>query len=111
MKVKCFECEAEIEAADADTAVDAFVTHGKERHAWPYPEEAIRNYARNFAEATARLTGGTDRLSQIGEVAVYPVTKDRVEDWLRFFDHDAFAGNPGWAACYCLVPHVPATPA
>ena len=41
---------------------------------------------------------------------VHPVTGDRVDDWLRFFDHDGFAGNPDWAACYCLEPHVPATP-
>jgi GNAT superfamily N-acetyltransferase len=41
---------------------------------------------------------------------VHPVTEDRVDDWLRFFDHDAFAGNPDWASCYCLEPHVPATP-
>jgi hypothetical protein len=27
-------------------------------HTWAYPEEAIRNYARNYAEAAARLTGG-----------------------------------------------------
>ena len=38
------------------------------------------------------------------------MTKDRIDDWLRFFDHDAFAGNPDWASCYCLEPHVPATP-
>ena len=31
-------------------------------------------------------------------------------DWLHFFDHDGFAGNPDWASCYCLDPHVPATP-
>ena len=41
---------------------------------------------------------------------MYPVTEDRVDDWLRFFDRDAFAGNPDWASCYCLEPHVPATP-
>ena len=49
-------------------------------------------------------------MSEIGDVTVQPVTEDRVRDWLRFFDHDAFAGNPDWASCYCLEPHVPATP-
>jgi len=38
------------------------------------------------------------------------VTEDRIGDWLRFFDHDGLAGNPDWAACYCLEPHVPAPP-
>jgi hypothetical protein len=59
MKVKCFGCDASIEADGADDVVDAFVVHAQERHTWPYPEEAI-----------------------------------------------AFSGNPDWASCYCLEPHV-----
>lgn len=110
MEAKCFECAALMEADDVDAVADAFVAHGQERHTWSYPEEAIRNYARNYAEATERLTGDTERLSEIGDVSVHPVTGDRVDDWLRFFDHDAFAGNPDWASCYCLEPHVPTTP-
>jgi GNAT superfamily N-acetyltransferase len=110
VKIKCFGCDALIEAANADSAADAFVAHGKESHTWKYPEEAIRNYARNYAEAIERLTGDTTRLPEIGDVTVQPVTEDRVDDWLRFFDHDGFAGNPDWASCYCLEPHVPATP-
>jgi GNAT superfamily N-acetyltransferase len=111
VKVKCFGCDAVIEADAPDAVADAFMAHGQESHTWAYPEEAIRNYARNYVEATERLTGATERLSEIGAVTVRPVTGDRVDDWLRFFDHDAFAGNPDWASCYCLEPHVPATPA
>ncbi len=110
MTVKCFACDALIEADNADAVADAFVAHGRESHTWAYPEESLRNYSRNYAEAVERLTGGTERLSVIGEVAVHAVTEDRVADWLRFFDHDGFAGNPDWAMCYCLEPHVPATP-
>jgi GNAT superfamily N-acetyltransferase len=110
VKVKCFECAALIVADDSDALAHAFVAHGHGTHAWSYPEEAIRNYASNYAEATERLTGGTERLSEIADVTVRPVTEDRVDDWLRFFDNDAFAGNPDWASCYCLEPHVPATP-
>ncbi len=109
MKVKCFGCAEQVEADDADGVVDAFVAHAQTRHTWSYPEEALRNYARNCAEATERLTGGTERLAEIADVTVHAVT-DRVDDWLRFFDHDAFAGNPDWAACYCLEPHLPNTP-
>jgi GNAT superfamily N-acetyltransferase len=109
MKIKCFECDAQIEADDSDAIVDGFIAHARESHAWSYPEEALRNYARNCAEAPERLTGGTERLPRIGEVTIHPVTADRVDDWLRFFDHDAFADNPDWASCYCLEPHVPAT--
>jgi GNAT superfamily N-acetyltransferase len=110
VQVKCFACPELIEADDVAAVVDAFVVHGQERHTWSYPVEALRNYARNYAEAVERLTGGTERLLEIASVAVHPVTGDRLDDWLRFFDHDGFAGNPDWASCYCLQPHVPATP-
>src|SRR5262245_19759001 len=110
VKVKCFGCDALIEADHSAAVADAFVVHGRECHTWSYPEEAIRNYARNYAEATERLTGGTERLSEIAAITVHPVTKERIADWLHFFDHDAFAGNPAWASCYCLEPHVPPTP-
>jgi GNAT superfamily N-acetyltransferase len=101
---------AVIEADDVDAVADAFVAHGRKSHTWTYPADALRNYARNYAEATERLTGSTERLPEVGDVAVHPVTEDRIDDWLRFFDHDGFAGNPDWASCYCLTPHVPATP-
>jgi len=110
VKVKCFGCDVVIEADTADAVADAFLAHGQERHRWSYPQEALRNYARNYADATARLTGGTERLAEIGDVTVHPVTNDRIDDWLRLFDRDAFAGNPSWASCYCFEPHVPATP-
>lgn len=110
MKVKCFACDVLIQADDCDGAADAFVAHGQESHTWSYPEQAIRNYARNYGEATERLTGDTERLPEIAAVTVHPVTEERVGDWLRFFDHDGFAGNPDWASCYCLEPHLPAPP-
>jgi GNAT superfamily N-acetyltransferase len=109
MKVKCFGCDAVIESEGVETVADSFVAHARESHTWGYPEETIRTYARNYAEATERLAGSTERLSEIGDVTVHPVTGERIDDWLRFFDHDAFAGNPGWASCYCLEPHVSPT--
>jgi GNAT superfamily N-acetyltransferase len=109
VKVKCFECEELLEAESTDAVIDAFLKHGKTKHVWAYPEQALRNFARNCAEAPERLTGGTERLPVIGEVTVHPVTADRVDDWLLLFDHDAFADNPDWASCYCLAPHAPST--
>src|SRR5262249_18365385 len=109
VKVKCFACGALIEADSSDAVVDAFVAHGQAHHTWSYPEQAIRVYARNSPDGTERVTGNTERLPQIAATTVHPVTRERIDDWLRFFDHDAFAGNPGWASCYCLEPHVPAT--
>jgi GNAT superfamily N-acetyltransferase len=109
VKTGCFGCDQIIEADDPEAVADRFVAHAAESHNWSYPEEALRNYARNYAEASERLTGGTERLSEIGEITVHSVTEDRIDDWLDFFDHDGFAGNPDWAACYCLEPHNPGT--
>lgn len=110
MKVKCFACNEPVEADDVAEVVDRFVVHGEQDHDWPYPEEAVRNYARNYAEATLRLTGSEERLPEIGDLGIHPVAEESVDDWLQFFDHDAFAGNADWASCYCLEPHDPPSP-
>lgn len=110
MQVKCFQCDDVLDAADASSLEDLFLTHGREKHAWSHPETALRNYARNYGEASERISDDTERLPQIAPISVYPVTPERVDDWLRFFDRDGFAGNPDWASCYCLEPHVPAPP-
>ncbi len=101
MELTCFECQAGITAHDVSALADAFLTHARDKHEWPFPDQAIRNYA----EATQRLTGPTERLETIGAVSVEAVTADRIDDWLAFFDHDAFAGKPEWAGCYCFEPH------
>lgn len=33
---------------------------------------------------------------------VCPLSPERLDDFLSFFDGDAFADNPAWASCYCL---------
>ena len=82
---------------------DAFLAHVRADHPdWPYPDVAVRNYG----EAGLRLTGPTERLPSIGTVEVHRVTEDRIDDCLAFFDHDAFADNRPWAACYCVEPHL-----
>ena len=35
------------------------------------------------------------------------LTPERLEDYLAFFDHDAFADHPEWAFCYCRLHHFP----
>lgn len=109
MEIACFGGDARIEATDPDAIVEAFVSHANEAHDWTYPEQALRNYARNVAESIERLTGSDERLDAIGPVTVHAVTEERIDDWLQLFDHDGFAGNAEWASCYCLEPHVPPT--
>ncbi len=38
---------------------------------------------------------------------IQALTPDRLEDYLAFFDGDAFADNPDWSACYCYFYHAP----
>lgn len=110
MHVTCFGCDARIDGPDLASIADAFVAHARDAHAWTYPETALRNYAGNYAEATERLSQDVARRDAIGAIAIHPVTPERLADWQRFFDHDAFAGNPSWASCYCLVPHATESP-
>ena len=99
----CQFCGAVVEGADLDAFCDEFLAHVRSVHSdFPYPDQAVRN----FAEGALRLTGGTERLAAIGAVTVERVTRDRIDDWLDFFDHDAAAGTPQFAACYCSEPHV-----
>lgn len=99
----CDECGSEVTADSDDSFGAAFLAHARQVHPdWSvFPDVAVTNYG----EALLRLTGRRERLESIGSVKVELVTRERVDDFLAFFDHDAFAGNPAWAACYCTEPH------
>jgi GNAT superfamily N-acetyltransferase len=99
----CRECDMPVTAASPDGFGAAFVSHVRSQHPElaAFPEVAIENYG----EALLRLTGARERLASIGAVTIEPVTDDRLDDWAAFFDHDGFADNPAWAACYCTEPH------
>ena len=100
-------CEAEVSAPDEDAFPSAFLVHVREAHPdWPYPDLTVRV----VGEAILRLTGGTERLDRLGEVTTAPVMPDHLDDWLAFFDHDAFVDRPWIAACYCLEQHAPMPP-
>lgn len=102
MDLDCFVCGTTIAAEDLDGLGRRFLAHVRAEHDLPYDDTAIRN----FAEATQRLTGPTERIDRVADLAVFPVTEDRIDDWLQLFDHDGFVGKPEWAACYCLEPHL-----
>jgi len=59
-------------------------------------------HVRDYIAAAVRSGGPKPRLERVGTVEVRPLTPERLEDYLRFFDRDAFADNPAWAACYCM---------
>lgn len=103
VKLTCDFCQEVVSGADLQEMGTAFIDHCRRVHPdFPYPDQAIRNYA----EATQRLAPVRPRLDEIGEVTVHPVTSERIDDWLDFFDREAFAGKPEWAACFCTEPHM-----
>ena len=103
LSTPCHVCGEAIEGEDLTAVGKAGLAHARARHRdeVPYPDMAVRNYY----EGQARMTGGSERLAQIGEVEIHPVTEDRLDDWLAFFDFDGNVGIPENSACYCLEPH------
>jgi len=43
------------------------------------------------------------------EPVIKELTPKLLEDYLKFFDHDAFADNPAWDGCYCMYYHFSGT--
>ena len=40
------------------------------------------------------------------EYEIYPLSLDRMNDFLSFFDNDAFKDHEEWDGCYCLIYHI-----
>ncbi len=110
MWVECFENDVRFDGDTLEELLDRFLEHVRATHDVSYPDEELLVWARNFAEASVRADGPLERLPSIGPIEVHPVTEERIDDWLRFFDRDAFPDNPDWGSCYCLHPHTGDTP-
>lgn len=41
------------------------------------------------------------------DVSIRELSPDLLDDYLSFFDRNAFADNPRWASCYCYFNHAP----
>jgi len=54
-------------------------------------------------------TTPTSVTDNMGEPVIRELTPELLEDYLKFFDHDAFADNPDWAGCYCMYYHFSGT--
>lgn len=100
----CQICNVEVTAVDDEALIKGVLSHINQNH----PEITIgERQVRNYLERKPMLSDDTERRDEIGEVDVVALAPDRVEDVLRFFDRDAFAGNPAWASCYCMAHHIP----
>lgn len=93
-------CGERVEAESPDALVHAFFAHSDGAHPNIKVSEARRQ---NTADAIRR-TGGWDgqREPITGEIEIRPLTPAARDDYLAFFDGDAFSDNPVWASCYCL---------
>ncbi len=40
-------------------------------------------------------------------ITVIALSRELLEDYLKFFDNYAFIDNPHWSSCYCYFPHAP----
>ena len=45
----------------------------------------------------------------MSKAVIRELTPELLDDYLKFFDHDAFADNPAWAGCYCMFFHFSGT--
>lgn len=93
-------CGATIEAADAPSLNTAYWSHADQAHGDLKISEARRQ---NAVDAIMR-TGGWDGLRREldGPVDVRPLTPAACDDYVNYFDADAFPDNPAWASCYCI---------
>lgn len=96
-------CQAQVTADDRESLVVPVELHFDAAHA---ELEVTETSVRNYLEAEVLQTGPTERLDEIGDVTIRPITPESLDDFLALFDHDAFSTAPEWAACYCLFHHL-----
>jgi GNAT superfamily N-acetyltransferase len=91
-------CTQRVEGADEEALFQALRVHSDEAHG---DITLSDGNLRDYIAASLRATGGAARLEHIGTPEIHALTPERLDDFLRFFDNDAFADNPAWASCYC----------
>ena len=101
-------CGRRLAGADDDALFDALRRHSDEAHA---AMQLSDDRIRGMLAARGRLaTWEGERTPVPGPVEIRPLTPERLGDFLRFFDRDAFMDNPAWAACYCFFYHFTGSP-
>ena len=92
-------CGARIESQDDAMLATTIRAHNQAAHPNFDLNDAEMTSIVEAALRTAPWDGSTATVENIEVVALTP---DRADDFLAFFDHNAFADNPGWASCYCM---------
>jgi GNAT superfamily N-acetyltransferase len=94
-------CGQRVEAPNAAALEAAFFAHTDGEH----PEIKVSDARREAVGGAIRRSGGWDgeRLDLPSDIELRTLTPELKDDYLAFFDADAFPDNPVWAACYCLA--------
>jgi GNAT superfamily N-acetyltransferase len=93
-------CGARLEAESYDDLFAPLRVHSDEAHPeMQLTDEQLRQSLQKGA-VTSRWDGRKAALA--GDVQIKPLAAERLEDFLTFFDRDAFMDNPQWSSCYCL---------
>jgi GNAT superfamily N-acetyltransferase len=98
-KVRCI-CGVDVESEQADGLFAAMRAHCDVAHAdLNITDEMIQ---RNL-DIAGRLAPWDGQPAPLpGPIEIHPLTAERQEDFLAYFDREAFADNPAWASCYCF---------
>jgi ribosomal protein S18 acetylase RimI-like enzyme len=93
-------CGERLDGADDDALFALLRAHADARHAdFPLSDSRIRD----LLAARARMTPWNGQREPLaGPVSVRALAPGDHDEYLRFFDRDAFMDNPMWASCYCL---------
>jgi GNAT superfamily N-acetyltransferase len=98
-------CGERLEGADDEALFGLLRAHADAKHAdFPLPDARIRE----LLATRARMTPWTGQREPLGgPVSVRALRAADHDEYLRFFDRDAFMDNPMWASCYCLFHEFP----
>ena len=97
--IKCV-CGEPLAGTDDDGLFAAIRAHADTVHAdVGFRDEQIRD----VIAARSRMSDWDGKRATLASPPeIRPITPERRDDWLRFFDRDAFMDNPMWADCYCM---------
>ncbi|HYE77680.1 MAG TPA: GNAT family N-acetyltransferase, partial [bacterium] len=100
-------CGQDFPGEDRDQLYSAIRAHADAVH----PDLGLSDLnIRDFIEASFRLSPVRPRLEVLPPLTIKRLTPELASDFFHFFDHEAFAGNPAWAGCYCVFPLFGGTP-
>jgi GNAT superfamily N-acetyltransferase len=98
-------CGERLVGADDDALFALLRAHADAKHAdFPLPDSRIRD----LLATRARMTPWSGEREPLpGPLSVRALGRGDDDEYLRFFDRDAFMDNPMWASCYCLFHEFP----